>query len=61
MGVHGQRHTPAALPQEKVSNAHSTGGWMGAENINPTGTQSPDCPSCSRSLFTDKLTKKTLQ
>jgi hypothetical protein len=29
MGVGGQRHTPAALPQRKEPGIHCTGGWVG--------------------------------
>ena len=29
MGVGGQRHTPAALPQGKRPGTHCTGGWAG--------------------------------
>ena len=31
MGVGGQRHTPAALPQERPS-THCIGGWVGPRN-----------------------------
>jgi hypothetical protein len=29
MGMGGQSHFPAALPQEKKASTHFTGGWVG--------------------------------
>ena len=25
--------------------------WTGAENLDPTGIRSPDCPACSQTLY----------
>jgi hypothetical protein len=53
----GQRHAPAALPQERnpVTVAQKAGWapgpvWTGAENLVPTGIRSPDHPVRSESL-----------
>jgi hypothetical protein len=55
--VRGQRHTPAAFypgkdPVPIVQEAGWATGlvWTGAENLAPTGIQSPDYPACSQSL-----------
>ena len=57
MGVGGQRHDLAALPQEGPG-THCIGGWVapgpvctGAENLAPTGIRSPDLPTRSESLY----------
>ena len=56
--VGGQRHASAALPPGKdpasiVQKARWTPGpiWTGAENLAPTGIQSPDRPARSESLY----------
>jgi len=56
-GEGGQRHVPAAFPQERdpvpiVQETEWTPGpvWKGAENIAPTGMRPPDRPTCSESL-----------
>jgi hypothetical protein len=54
MGVGGQRHAPASFTPGKdpvpiVQEAGWAPGpvWIGAENLAPTGIQSPDLPACS--------------
>ena len=56
--VGDQRHAPAALPKGKTRySLYRKPGWtpgpvwMGAENIAPTGIQSPDRPVRSESLY----------
>ena len=54
MGMGGQRHAPATLPPVPiVQEAGWAPGpvWTSAENLVPTGIQSPDRPACSQSLF----------
>ena len=57
MGVSGQRHVPAALPEERdmahiVQEAGWAPGplWSGAENLAFTGIRSPKCSARSQSL-----------
>ena len=57
MGVGGQRHIPAVLPPRKGRCTHlQEAGWapgplrMDAENIAPTGIQSPVLPTRSEPL-----------
>jgi hypothetical protein len=65
MWVGGQRHTPAALPPGKtwyplyrrlVGPHYSV--WTGAENLAPTGIQSPDRPA-RRVAIPTKLPRPT--
>jgi hypothetical protein len=58
MGVGGQRHAPAAFTPGKepvpiVQEAGWVPGpvWIGAENLAPSGIQSPDRPVRSESLY----------
>jgi len=48
-GMGGQPHAPAALPPGKTR--YSLYRRLGAENLAPTGIQSPDRPACSESLY----------
>ena len=58
MEVGGKRHGPSALPRESdpVPIVQDVG-WapgpvcMGAENLAPTGSRSPDCPTRNKSLY----------
>jgi hypothetical protein len=58
MGIGGQRHAPAALPQERdpvpiVQEAGWAPGpvWTITENLAPAGIRSPDPPAHSDSLY----------
>ena len=58
MGVGGQRHAPAALPQGKRPGTHCIGGCVGpmagldgAENLASTRILSPVRPARSESLY----------
>ena len=58
MGMGGQRHAPAALPQGKEPGTNCTGGewdprsvWTGAENLARTGIRSQDRPARSESQY----------
>jgi hypothetical protein len=58
MRVGGQHHAPAALPPGKRPGTNCIGGWVGAragltgaENLGPTGIQSPDRPARSQALY----------
>jgi len=58
MRVGGQRHAPAAVPQERPG-THRIGGWVGpgagpdgcGKSRSLTGIRSPDRPACSQSLY----------
>ena len=45
--------TPGKDPVPFVQEAGGTSGlvWTGAENLAPTGIQSPDFPACKQSLY----------
>jgi hypothetical protein len=58
MGMGGQRHAPAALPQGKGPGTNCAGGgwdprsvWTGAENLARTGVRSQDRPDRSESQY----------
>ena len=59
MGVGGQRHAPATLPQGKRTDTHCIGGCVGprtgldgcGKSRPPNGIRSPDRPACSQSLY----------
>jgi hypothetical protein len=58
MGVGGQRHTPAALPQGKRPGIHCIGGWVGTRagldgcgKSRPIGIRSRVRPARSESLY----------
>jgi len=56
MGVGGQHHAPATLPPGKTWYPWEDGwapgpAWTFAENLAPTGIQTPDRPACSKLLY----------
>jgi hypothetical protein len=47
MGVGGQRHAPATLPNVQENGWAPGPVWTGAENLAHTGIRSPDFPARS--------------
>jgi len=63
MGVGGQHHTRLLYPWESPG-THYTGGWvapgpvwMGAKNLTPTRTQTPDRPAHNEHIYIPFLTR----
>jgi hypothetical protein len=50
MGVGSERHTQRLTPRKRPGTS-CTGGWVGAENLAPTGISSPDLPARSESQY----------
>jgi hypothetical protein len=51
MGVGGSAPHPSCLYPQERPGTHCTGGWEGAENLAPTGIQSPDHSAHSQLLY----------